>query len=65
MNEMTTCRFCGGEVEPSAQKCRHCGEWLDRAAGRKASGDLHPAVKAAAITLMVLLAALFVMNYWG
>lgn len=22
------CRFCDGEITPSAKKCRHCGEWL-------------------------------------
>lgn len=22
------CRYCGSEVVPGVQKCRHCGEWL-------------------------------------
>lgn len=25
------CRYCGGEIPPDAKKCRHCGEWIDRA----------------------------------
>lgn len=24
------CQFCGGEIVFGAQKCRHCGEWLNR-----------------------------------
>ncbi|MDE7136264.1 MAG: TM2 domain-containing protein, partial [Muribaculaceae bacterium] len=24
------CPICGGEIVPGAQKCRHCGEWLNR-----------------------------------
>lgn len=24
------CQFCGGEILMGAQKCRHCGEWLNR-----------------------------------
>lgn len=26
------CPFCEGEISPTAQKCRHCGEWVKRAA---------------------------------
>lgn len=22
------CRFCGGEIDSTARKCRHCGEWV-------------------------------------
>lgn len=25
------CHYCGGEISPDAKKCRHCGEWIDRA----------------------------------
>ena len=25
------CPYCGGEISPDAKKCRHCGEWIDRA----------------------------------
>lgn len=27
--ETNICPFCGGEVIKSAQKCRHCGEWIN------------------------------------
>lgn len=26
------CQYCGGEIVMGAQKCRHCGEWLNRPA---------------------------------
>ncbi len=26
------CPFCVEEVQPDAQKCKHCGEWLDKQA---------------------------------
>jgi len=25
------CPYCGGEISSDAKKCRHCGEWIDRA----------------------------------
>ncbi|MCM1291395.1 MAG: DUF805 domain-containing protein [Prevotella sp.] len=25
---MNKCPYCGGELAPGAQKCRHCGEWV-------------------------------------
>ncbi len=28
--EMKNCPFCGEEINISATKCRHCGEWLNR-----------------------------------
>ena len=28
-----TCRFCGEQVLAAAAKCKHCGEWLQRAPG--------------------------------
>jgi hypothetical protein len=28
MTTLTTCRWCSGDVDTAAQKCRHCGEWL-------------------------------------
>ncbi|MCM1142176.1 MAG: NINE protein [Muribaculum sp.] len=27
---VTYCKFCGGEISVTAQKCRHCGEWLNQ-----------------------------------
>ena len=30
MTETASCPFCEGEVTPTAQKCRHCGEWISR-----------------------------------
>ena len=30
MTETAVCPFCEGEVTPSAQKCRHCSEWISR-----------------------------------
>jgi len=28
---MKPCPFCESEISETAKKCRHCGEWLDRA----------------------------------
>ena len=28
MSETKSCQFCGGEVAITAQKCKHCSEWL-------------------------------------
>jgi len=30
MTETAACPFCESEIAPSAQKCRHCGEWVSR-----------------------------------
>lgn len=29
MSEIKNCPFCGEEINVSATKCKHCGEWLD------------------------------------
>jgi len=29
-SETTFCPFCEGEIPDTAQKCRHCGEWVSR-----------------------------------
>ena len=36
------CPFCFGEVEPSARKCRHCGEWLNQGGPPPASPPVAP-----------------------
>ena len=28
MTGVIACRFCKGEIEADARKCRHCGEWV-------------------------------------
>ena len=30
MTETAACPFCEGNVSETAQKCRHCGEWISR-----------------------------------
>lgn len=30
MSEAVACPFCESEIPPTAQKCRHCGEWVSR-----------------------------------
>ena len=30
MTETATCPFCESGITPTAQKCRHCGEWVSR-----------------------------------
>ena len=30
MTETAACPFCESEITPTAQKCRHCGEWVSR-----------------------------------
>lgn len=30
MKEKKTCPFCGEEIMITAQKCKHCGEWLNK-----------------------------------
>ena len=30
MTETAACPFCEAEITPTAQKCRHCGEWVSR-----------------------------------
>lgn len=29
MSEIKNCPFCGEEINESASKCKHCGEWLN------------------------------------
>jgi hypothetical protein len=31
MSRITQCPYCGEEIADAAKKCKHCGEWLDRA----------------------------------
>lgn len=28
--DLIVCPFCGGKITPGAQKCQHCGEWLNK-----------------------------------
>ena len=30
MSETVSCPFCEAEIPETAQKCRHCGEWVSR-----------------------------------
>lgn len=30
MSDTVSCPFCQAEIPDSAQKCRHCGEWVSR-----------------------------------
>lgn len=32
MDEVKNCPYCGEEILAVAKKCKHCGEWLDKAA---------------------------------
>lgn len=62
---MGSCGYCKGAIDDDAVKCRHCGEWVDKRAGRRARGDLHPVVKAVAVIAMAWVAWLVVANWWG
>ena len=31
---MKTCPYCSEEVQATAKKCKHCGEFLEKALGR-------------------------------
>jgi len=31
MEVLKKCPYCGGEVSEEAQKCKHCGEWINPA----------------------------------
>lgn len=33
------CRFCTGEVQAHAKKCKHCGEWLNQSERPEADTD--------------------------
>lgn len=33
-----SCPFCGEDIKPTAKKCKHCGEWLDKVSGREGTG---------------------------
>jgi len=37
MKEVKKCPFCGEEILAAANKCKHCGEWLDNEAASKTS----------------------------
>ena len=28
--EIKVCPYCGGEINQSAKKCKHCGKWLEK-----------------------------------
>lgn len=32
------CPFCGEDIKPTARKCKHCGEWLDKISEREGTG---------------------------
>lgn len=29
-SEIIICSYCGGEINRNAQKCKHCGEWVNQ-----------------------------------
>ncbi len=34
MGQTTLCPYCSEEIQPTAKKCKHCGEWLEVAVDR-------------------------------
>jgi hypothetical protein len=37
--ESTKCPLCFGEIHEQAQKCRHCGEWINRQRSHESAQD--------------------------
>jgi hypothetical protein len=66
---MPSCPFCDGEVGASAQKCRHCGEWLTTPPGAqdpiRVVGADAPSKVFRTVTIALLLLAAVIAMVWA
>jgi hypothetical protein len=55
------CQYCIGEIDPSARKCRHCGEWLKSVSFVDDAGMILSALAQVALVLIAFF--LFWLSY--